>query len=166
MSFDPSGVRVIRIETAVEMAAACEEALPSQIAVMTAAVADWRTTLPAYEKIKKQADNTPLSLELTENPDILAGLANHTHRPDLIVGFAAETDDLEANAKSKLTSKNCDWVIANKIGEEGIGFGSDNNAVTIFKKDGSSETHGPTTKLALAQTIIQAINDSLGNTPS
>lgn len=81
-----------------------------------------------------------------------------------IVGFAAETDNLEANATNKLHAKNCDWVIANKIGEEGTGFGSDNNTITILKKDGTSETHGPTSKLALAQTIIQAISDTLDNT--
>ncbi|MEC8518834.1 MAG: bifunctional phosphopantothenoylcysteine decarboxylase/phosphopantothenate--cysteine ligase CoaBC, partial [Pseudomonadota bacterium] len=91
---DPEGVRVIRVETALEMAAACEEALPSQIAIMTAAVADWRTTVSAQEKIKKNTDNTPPSLELTENPDILAGLVAHTLRPDLIVGFAAETEQV------------------------------------------------------------------------
>ena len=83
-----------------------------------------------------------------------------------IVGFAAESENLEANAKAKLDGKNCDWVIANQIGEEGTGFASDNNAIIILKKDGTRETHGPTSKLALAKTIIQAIADTLENTSS
>ena len=84
-------------------------------------------------------------------------------KEQFIVGFAAESENLEANAKAKLHGKNCDWVIANQIGEEGTGFASDNNAITIIKKDGTSETHGPTSKLVLAEIIIQAIADTLEN---
>ncbi|MFL2847635.1 MAG: phosphopantothenoylcysteine decarboxylase [Coraliomargaritaceae bacterium] len=133
------------------------------VCIMTAAVSDFTPIEFTEHKVKK--DTAKRTLHLAKTIDILKTMGERK-QAQFVVGFAAETDDLEANAKSKLTSKNCDWVIANKIGEEGIGFGSDNNAVTIFKKNGSSETHGPTTKLALAQTIIQAINHSLGNTPS
>ena len=83
-----------------------------------------------------------------------------------IVGFAAESENLETNAKAKLYEKNCDWVIANQIGEEGTGFASDNNAIIILKKDGTLETHGSTSKLALAKTIVQAIADTLEKTSS
>ena len=126
---DPEGVRVIRIETAIEMAAACEEALPSQIAIMTAAVADWRTTESAKEKIKKNAENTPPSLELTENPDILAGIVAHTLRPDLIVGFAAETEQVMDHARAKFTRKGCDWLMANNVSPNTGVMGGDFNTI-------------------------------------
>ena len=126
---DPEGVRVIRIETAIEMAAACEEALPSQIAIMTAAVADWRTTESAKEKIKKNTENTPPSLELTENPDILAGIVAHTLRPDLIVGFAAETEQVMDHARAKFTRKGCDWLMANNVSPNTGVMGGDFNTI-------------------------------------
>ena len=126
---DPEGVRIIRVETALEMAAACEEALPSQIAIMTAAVADWRTTESAQEKIKKNIDNSPPSLELTENPDILAGLVAHTLRPDLIVGFAAETEQVMDHARAKFTRKGCDWLMANNVSPDTGVMGGDFNTI-------------------------------------
>ena len=126
---DPEGVRIIRVETALEMAAACEEALPSQIAIMTAAVADWRTAESAQEKIKKNIDNSPPSLELTENPDILAGLVAHTLRPDLIVGFAAETEQVMDHARAKFTRKGCDWLMANNVSPDTGVMGGDFNTI-------------------------------------
>jgi len=126
---DPEGVRIIRVETALEMAAACEEALPSQIAIMTAAVADWRTTESAQKKIKKNIDSSPPSLELTENPDILAGLVAHTLRPDLIVGFAAETEQVMDHARAKFTRKGCDWLMANNVSPDTGVMGGDFNTI-------------------------------------
>lgn len=132
---DPEGVRVTRVETALEMAAACEAALPAQIAVMTAAVADWRSGKPANDKIKKKAGNTPPVLELTENPDILAGLAGHRQRPELIVGFAAETGQVMDNARGKFARKGCDWLLANNVSPESGVLGGDFNTVHLLTRD-------------------------------
>ena len=126
---DPEGVRVVRVETGRDMAAACDDALPSHIAVMTAAVADWRTTNTAKDKIKKQTDNSPPTLELTQNPDILADLTRHTHRPDLIVGFAAETDKVMKHAREKFARKGCDWLMANNVSPESGVMGGDFNTI-------------------------------------
>jgi phosphopantothenoylcysteine decarboxylase / phosphopantothenate---cysteine ligase len=109
----PAGVHVVSVTTAREMKEAVEAALPADIAVMAAAVADWRVDAGA-QKIKKEA-GTPPSLKLTENPDILAGLACHALRPKLLVGFAAETNDVVKNAKAKLKRKGCDWIVANDV---------------------------------------------------
>ena len=162
---DPSGVRVIRIETAIEMAAACEEALPSQVAVMTAAVADWRTTQPAYEKIKKQADNTPPSLELTENPDILAGLANHTHRPDLIVGFAAETEQVMDHARQKFNRKGCDWLMANNVSPDSGVMGGDFNTIHFLTRT-SEESWKMLSKQDVALRLAGKVADYFSETHS
>lgn len=133
------------------------------ICIMAAAVSDFSPVEFTEHKVKK--DMAKRTLHLAKTIDILKTMGERK-QSQFMVGFAAETENLEANAKAKLVSKNCDWVIANQIGEEGIGFGSDNNAITIFKKDGTSEQHGPTSKLALAQTIIQAITNTLENTAS
>jgi phosphopantothenoylcysteine decarboxylase / phosphopantothenate---cysteine ligase len=109
----PAGVRTIAVTTAREMQAAVEAALPAEIAVMAAAVADWRVE-PGAEKIKKGGGKPP-SLKLVENPDILAGLARHKKRPKLLVGFAAETENVVKNAKAKLKTKGCDWIVANDV---------------------------------------------------
>ena len=131
------------------------------VCIMAAAVSDF--TPIEYSELKVKKDTAKRTIHLAKTIDILKTMGERK-QAQFIVGFAAETDNLEANASNKLHAKNCDWVIANKIGEEGTGFGSDNNTITILKKDGTSETHGPTSKLALAQTIIQAISDTLDNT--
>ncbi|MFZ3235873.1 MAG: bifunctional phosphopantothenoylcysteine decarboxylase/phosphopantothenate--cysteine ligase CoaBC, partial [Stellaceae bacterium] len=106
----PAGVRLVGVETAAEMLAACEAALPVDVAVMAAAVADWRVESVAGHKLKKDRGGPPL-LRLTENPDILARIAQRQQdRPALVVGFAAETDDVVANARAKLARKRCDWI--------------------------------------------------------
>src|SRR5687768_16536185 len=114
----PAGVRRVEVETACEMLAACEAALPADIAVCVAAVADWRPESLNGRKIKKGADGPP-ALSLVENPDILATLSRSNRRPQLVVGFAAETHDVEANAAAKLERKGCDWIVANDVSIEG-----------------------------------------------
>jgi len=155
---DPEGVRVIRVETALEMAAACEEALPSQIAIMTAAVADWRTTESAQEKIKKNTDNTPPSLELTENPDILAGLVAHSLRPDLIVGFAAETEQVMDHARAKFTRKGCDWLMANNVSPNTRVMGGDFNTIHFLTQT-SEESWEMLSKQDVALRLADKIAD-------
>ena len=155
---DPEGVRVIRVETALEMAAACEEALPSQIAIMTAAVADWRTTEFAQEKIKKNTDNTPPSLELKENPDILAELVAHTLRPDLIVGFAAETEQVMDHARAKFTRKGCDWLIANNVSPDTGVMGGDFNTIHFLTQT-SEESWEMLSKKDVALRLADKIAD-------
>ena len=155
---DPEGVRVIRVETALEMAAACEEALPSQIAIMTAAVADWRTTESAQEKIKKNTDNTPPSLELTENPDILAGIVAHSLRPDLIVGFAAETEQVMDHARAKFTRKGCDWLMANNVSPDTGVMGGDFNTIHFLTQT-SEESWEMLSKQDVALRLADKIAD-------
>ena len=133
------------------------------VCIMAAAVSDFTPIEYSEHKVKK--DKAKRTLHLAKTIDILKTMGERKQE-QFIVGFAAESENLEANAKAKLDGKNCDWVIANQIGEEGTGFASDNNAITILKKDGTRETHGPTSKLALAETIIQAIAYTLENTSS
>ncbi|MBU1347159.1 MAG: bifunctional phosphopantothenoylcysteine decarboxylase/phosphopantothenate--cysteine ligase CoaBC [Alphaproteobacteria bacterium] len=131
----PVGVTRIDVETAVEMKAATEGALPADIAVLSAAVADWRVDTVAGGKIKK-APGGPPTLALIENPDILAGIAKPgPNRPALVIGFAAETTDLEANARSKLSRKGCDWIVGNDVSADV--FGADGNTVLLVTRDGA-----------------------------
>jgi phosphopantothenoylcysteine decarboxylase/phosphopantothenate--cysteine ligase len=130
----PAGVRRVEVETAREMLAACEEALPADIAVCVAAVADWRPQSLNGSKIKKGAGGPPV-VTLVENPDILATLAAAVQRPKLVVGFAAETDSVEAHAKAKLARKGCDWIVANDVSVAGV-MGGDENAVAIVTRSG------------------------------
>jgi phosphopantothenoylcysteine decarboxylase/phosphopantothenate--cysteine ligase len=130
----PAGVRRVQVETAREMLAACEAALPADVAVMVAAVADWRPAEAAAGKIKK-GDGAPPAIALVENPDILASLSRGARRPRLVVGFAAETDQVEAHAQAKLARKGCDWIVANDVGRPGV-MGGDRNAVAIVTAQG------------------------------
>jgi phosphopantothenoylcysteine decarboxylase/phosphopantothenate--cysteine ligase len=133
---DPLGVSAVHVETAAEMLAAVEAALPADIAVCAAAVADWRAEAEAPHKIKKTGDAPP-ALRLTENPDILRRLsAPGPLRPKLVVGFAAETQNLEANAAAKLARKGCDWIVANNVGGTGI-MGGAQNQVTLITAQGA-----------------------------
>lgn len=152
----PVGVTRVWVEAATEMKAAVEAALPADIAVMSAAVADWRVDGVASGKIKK-APGGPPSLALIENPDILAGVsAPGPRRPKLVVGFAAETSDLEANARAKLSRKGCDWIVGNDVSDEV--FGSDGNAVTLFTQDGD-EPWPRQSKTEVARKLAQRIAD-------
>ncbi|ESX63293.1 phosphopantothenate synthase [Mesorhizobium sp. LSHC422A00] len=141
---DPAGVVTTHVETAAEMKAAVEQLLPANAAVFVAAVADWRTAGTAGEKIKKVAGQGPPALQMVENPDILAGVGHHGQRPGLVVGFAAETQDLIANAEAKLKKKGADFIVANDVSHEsGVGptgvMGGDRNKVRIVSEDGVEE---------------------------
>ena len=126
--------KVIKVETAIEMNDAVNKAGPFDIAICAAAVGDWRPKERAKKKIKKTAKGKPPVLELIENPDILKNLCISDNRPKLIIGFAAETNNLLANARSKLKNKGCDWIIANKVNAESHNMGGEKNEVVIVKK--------------------------------
>ncbi len=128
----PAGVNLKRVESARDMLAACEHALPVDVAVMVAAVADWRPSKAAKKKIKK--GEAARAIELTENPDVLAALSKlGRKRPTLVVGFAAETDNVEANARAKIAKKGCDWIVANDV--SGNVMGGDDNQVMLITQD-------------------------------
>ena len=131
----PAGVTRVNVETAREMLAACQAALPADLAVCVAAVADWRPAQQGAVKIKKTGEGPP-PIALVENPDILATLSKAgAHRPRLVIGFAAETNDVEAYAQAKLARKGCDWIVANDVSVAGT-MGGDDNAVSIVTKAG------------------------------
>jgi phosphopantothenoylcysteine decarboxylase/phosphopantothenate--cysteine ligase len=131
----PSGVTVKHVNSALEMLAACKEFLPADIVICAAAVADWRIANPNINKIKKNGE-LPV-LELIENPDILLQISQLTkNRPYLVIGFAAETQDLIKNAQAKLSKKGCDWIMANDVSPETGTFGSEKNTIHIISKDG------------------------------
>lgn len=135
----PDGVRVVRVETAEQMLAACEAALPVDIAVCAAAVSDYAPYRIEKNKIKKDRNKTPQFIDLKENPDILQSLSTPgAARPSLVVGFAAETEDLLDNAAAKRLKKGCDWLLANDVGSENI-FGADENHVYLVTDSGIVE---------------------------
>jgi phosphopantothenoylcysteine decarboxylase/phosphopantothenate--cysteine ligase len=132
---DPPGVRVVHVETAREMLSACEAALPADIAVCAAAVADWRVAETAAQKIKK--NGKPPALKLAENPDILKTLSEAgNRRPRLVVGFAAETTDIVRHAREKLARKGCDWILANDVSPSSGTFGGDSNTIHLVDTAG------------------------------
>ncbi|WP_122522422.1 bifunctional phosphopantothenoylcysteine decarboxylase/phosphopantothenate--cysteine ligase CoaBC [Pannonibacter phragmitetus] len=134
---DPAGVTVIPVETAKEMLAAVEAALPADVAIMAAAVADWRVAQEGSEKIKKDGSGQPPALALVENPDILSTVGHLAgNRPRLVVGFAAETQNLIANAQGKLQRKAADWIVANDVSPATGVMGGDANTVRIVTHDG------------------------------
>jgi phosphopantothenoylcysteine decarboxylase/phosphopantothenate--cysteine ligase len=134
---DPMGVCVVHVESAREMLSACETALPADIAVCAAAVSDWRVESEVGSKIKKTASKAPPDFKLTENPDILATLSQLINkRPKLVIGFAAETDDVISNATSKRQRKECDWIIANDVSPNTEIFNGDANQVHLITSGG------------------------------
>ncbi len=129
---DPDGLTTIRVETAREMEAACAEQLPVNAAICVAAVADWRSNGEADQKMKKNSGGPP-ALQLVENPDILKGLSQASNsRPDLVVGFAAETENIVDHAQAKLARKGCDWIVANDVSNGSGIMGGDDNSVYII----------------------------------
>ncbi len=128
----PPRVRLMKVETAREMLAACEAALPADVAVCTAAVADWRPERMANNKIKKPEDSASASLSLIPNPDILATLAQSAQRPALLIGFAAETENVVAQAQAKRARKGCDWIVANDVSPSTGIMGGDKNTVHLI----------------------------------
>ncbi len=136
----PAGVDVVAVETAREMEEAVRAALPADAAVFAAAVADWRVKNASARKIKKEGKGALPVLEFAENPDILAGIAGMKKgRPPLVVGFAAETDDVIANATAKRARKGCDWIVANDVSPETGIMGGRENAVVLISDDGAEE---------------------------
>ncbi len=151
---DPAGVTVVRVETAVQMFEAVREALTADIAVCAAAVGDWRAEAAAGQKIKKSGE-APV-LRLTENPDILAALsAKGAKRPRLVVGFAAETENIAQHAESKKRRKGCDWILANNVGGTGI-FGGEQNEI-LFINEAGAESWPRMNKTALAEKLAARI---------
>lgn len=139
---DPAGVTTQHVESARQMRDAVAALLPAHAAIFVAAVADWRTETSSGEKIKKVAGEGPPTLKMVENPDILAGIGHHISRPGLVVGFAAETQDVLKNAEAKLKKKGADFIVANDVshGEGGAGvMGGDRNRVKIVSKSGVEE---------------------------
>ena len=153
----PAGVERIDVETARDMAAAVNAALPVDVAIMVAAVADWRTRDFAAEKMKKRG-SAPPALILAENPDILASLATGRKRPKLVVGFAAETQDIVANAKDKLRRKAADWIVANDVSGDVMG-GADNRVHLITRKGVEDWASMP--KEDVARKLVERIADAL-----
>ncbi|GKY90241.1 bifunctional phosphopantothenoylcysteine decarboxylase/phosphopantothenate--cysteine ligase CoaBC [Sinisalibacter aestuarii] len=136
----PAGVHVVRVETAREMLAAVEAALPADAAVFAAAVADWRVASASGSKIKKDGSGALPALDFAENPDILATVSQMKQgRPGLVVGFAAETDDVIANAIAKRARKGCDWIVANDVSPETGIMGGAENAVHLIRADGAED---------------------------
>jgi phosphopantothenoylcysteine decarboxylase/phosphopantothenate--cysteine ligase len=157
---DPAGVQIVQTETAGEMLAAVERALPADCAVFAAAVADWRVAAPGREKIKKAKGEAP-ALALVENPDILATIAQRrTKRPQLVIGFAAETENVLANAKAKLARKGCDWIVANDVSPATGVMGGDVNTVHLVTAAGI-ESWPPQSKDAVARTLVERIAAAL-----
>ncbi|MGO8067476.1 bifunctional phosphopantothenoylcysteine decarboxylase/phosphopantothenate--cysteine ligase CoaBC [Rhizobium leguminosarum] len=133
---DPVGVSVVHVERAEEMRDAVLAALPADIAVMVAAVADWRVASAADQKLKKHPGESIPTLALTENPDILKTVGHHTMRPKLVIGFAAETQDVESNAKAKLERKGADMIVANDVSPATGIMGGSRNRVKLVRRDG------------------------------
>jgi phosphopantothenoylcysteine decarboxylase/phosphopantothenate--cysteine ligase len=152
---DPRGVRVVHVETAREMLSACEAALPADIAVCAAAVADWRVADAAGQKIKK--NGKPPALKLAENPDILKTLSvPGNRRPALVIGFAAETEDVVRQAREKLARKGCDWILANDVSPAAGTFGGDRNTIHLLDAAGV-EDWPPLTKCDVAERLAARI---------
>ena len=154
-------VNLIKVETADEMLFQTQKNLPASVAVFSAAVADFKIAKKFDNKIKKQDS---LNINLEKNVDILNYISNHNSmRPDLVIGFAAETNDVEKNAEKKLSNKNCDWIIANDVSNKEIGFDSDFNEVTIYYKDNINKKEKLTykKKSEISDEIVDRIIDQL-----
>lgn len=156
----PDGVCVIRVETALEMREAVQKALPADAAVFVAAVGDWRAAHILDKKIKKMHDTKEVSLELYENPDILADLSASDLRPPLVVGFAAETDNVIDNAIAKRKRKGCDWIVANDVSPQTRIMGGQENAVTLIT-DAGAETWPRMSKSDVAQKLALRIAEAI-----
>lgn len=157
----PAGVQVVAVETAQEMAAAVAAALPADAAVMAAAVADWRVANAATSKMKKDGSGRAPALEFAENPDILASVSKGAGRPRLVVGFAAETDEVVAHATAKRLRKGCDWIVANDV-RPGTGImGGAENAVVLIS-DAGAEVWPRLPKDEVARRLAARIAEALG----
>ena len=160
---DPVGVRTLHVERAEEMRDAVISTLPVDIAVMVAAVADWRVATSAEQKIKKQPGEAPPPLQLAENPDILKTIGHHPERPRLVVGFAAETQNVEDNGRAKLERKGADLIVANDVSLETGVMGGDRNRVRLISHDGV-EAWPDLTKSEVAERLALWIATQIGGT--
>lgn len=152
-------VKIIKVETADEMFMETQKNLPADVAVFSAAVADFKVNKKYKNKIKKQDS---LNLNLEKNVDILSYVSNHNSmRPELVIGFAAETDNVENNAEKKLNNKNCDWIVANDVSNKKIGFSSDFNEVTIYYRDKNKEKLSYKKKSEISDEIVDRIINQL-----
>jgi phosphopantothenoylcysteine decarboxylase/phosphopantothenate--cysteine ligase len=157
---DPPGVKVVKVASAQDMLSAVTKALPADVAVFAAAVADWRPAEPQSNKIKKDAGAAP-KLALKENPDILATVAHHaSRRPRLVIGFAAETDRIIEHARAKLARKGCDWILANDVSAESGVMGGDRNRVHLVTAQGV-ESWPPQSKEEVARALVARIAETL-----
>ena len=159
----PAGVRTVPVETARQMQDAVAAALPVDVAVLAAAVADWRVVADASEKIKKDGAGAQ-ALALVENPDILAGLARSDQRPTLLIGFAAETENLLDNARAKLARKGCDWIVANDVSPETGIMGGSHNRVHLVTASGV-EDWPEMSKGEVAQALAARVAEHFAATP-
>jgi len=158
---NPPGVTVVKVESARDMLEAVEAALPADVAIFAAAVADWRVANPGEHKIKKTAGKTTHELSLIENPDILSTIAHLKQgRPRLVIGFAAETQNVATNAKTKLTVKGCDWILANDVSPQTGIMGGDRNTIQLVTASGT-EPWPPQSKEDVAATLIDRIAKEL-----
>lgn len=160
---DPAGVKTIHVERAEEMRDAVLGLLPADIAVMVAAVADWRVVTSSDQKIKKQPGDAPPMLALSENPDILKTVGHHALRPKLVIGFAAETQNIEDNGRSKLARKGADLIVANDVSPETGVMGGERNRVKLITRDGIEDWPDMDKKSVadhLAQKITQMLETS------
>ena len=156
---DVEGVKMIKVNSAKEMYDATMENLPVDIAIFSAAVSDWKVENFNKEKIKKNGD---LNLSLVQNIDILSNISkNNSLRPQLVIGFAAETNNLVENSKKKLDEKNCDWIIANDVSNNEIGFDSDYNEITIFYRNKNLEKISKMKKSLIADKIVERVISDL-----
>ena len=152
-------IKLIEVETADEMLLETQKNLPANVAVFSAAVADFKINKKFKKKIKKQDS---LNLNFKKNVDILNYVSKHNSmRPDLVIGFAAETDNIESNAKKKLNNKNCDWIIANDVSNKKIGFSSDFNEVTVYYSDNKKEKLSYKKKSEISDEIVDRIINQL-----
>jgi len=155
----PDDIKLIQVETADEMLFQTQKNLPANVAVFSAAVADFKINKKFKKKIKKQDS---LNLNFEKNVDILNYVSKHNSmRPDLVIGFAAETDNIESNAEKKLNNKNCDWIIANDVSNKKIGFSSDFNEVTIYYSDKNKEKLSYKKKSEISDEIVDRIINQL-----
>ena len=160
----PPGVKIEHVQTATEMHKAVMTALPADIAVMTAAVGDWRPQTPESAKIKKAGNKAAPTLQLTENPDILADLCQHKTRPALVIGFAAESEQALTHAAAKYQAKGCDWLLVNDIGARPEIFGGPQNQVTLITPEGQ-DPWPLMLKSDVAQQLSNKISAYFSNTP-
>lgn len=161
---DPDGVKTIKVETAREMLAVTEQTLPADVAVFCAAVADWSVAEQGDQKIKKKKGKPPPALKLVANPDILKTIASRKKgRPELVIGFAAETENVLQHARMKLKRKGCDWIVANDVSTETGVMGGDSNSVHLIR-NGRHESWPELSKEDVAATLVEEIARELAST--